>query len=81
VRIKCTLCGSTGGISYQHIERDPLVRAETCENCHGYVKILQQMQNPEIDPVADDVATVALDILVRELGYRRGAVNPFILGY
>jgi len=81
VRIKCTLCGSTKGISYQHVEHDKLVRAETCDTCHGYVKIMQQVENPALDPVADDVASLALDLLVRERGYRRGAVNPFMLGY
>ena len=81
VRIKCTLCGSTGGISYQHVENDKLIRAETCESCRCYVKILQQVENPELDPVADDVASLALDLLVREQGFRRGAVNPFMLGY
>lgn len=81
VRIKCTLCGDTGGISYQHVEHDKQVRAETCDKCHGYVKLLQQVANPSLDPVADDVASIALDLLVRDLGYRRGAVNPFMLGY
>jgi hypothetical protein len=78
VRIKCTLCGSTDAISYKQIEDgDKLVRAETCDSCRGYVKILQQLDNPAIDPVADDAASLALDLLVRELGYRRGAVIRF----
>jgi FdhE protein len=82
VRIKCTLCGSTKGIGYKQIEGgDDRVRAETCDECRGYVKILQQIQDPTLDPVADDVASLAIDLLVRELGYRRGAVNPFMLGY
>jgi FdhE protein len=82
VRIKCTLCGSTGGISYKHVEGGgDEVRAEVCDSCRGYVKILQQIQNPALEPVADDSASLALDILVRDLGYRRGAVNPFMLGY
>ena len=82
VRIKCTLCGSTDGISYKQVEDgDKLVRAETCDSCRGYVKILQQLENPAIEPVADDAASLALDLLVRELGYRRGAVNPFLMGY
>src|SRR5262249_37307742 len=43
VRIKCALCGSTRGISYQEVEGGAgNVRAETCESCHRYVKILQQ---------------------------------------
>ncbi|WP_137046139.1 formate dehydrogenase accessory protein FdhE [Pseudolabrys sp. FHR47] len=81
VRIKCTLCGETGGIGYQHVEHDKQIRAETCDKCHGYVKIMQQVANPALDPVADDVASLALDLLVREGGYRRGAVNAFMLGY
>jgi FdhE protein len=45
------------------------------------VKILHQHKNPQLEPVADDVASLGLDILLRETGYRRGAVNPFLLGY
>jgi FdhE protein len=45
------------------------------------VKILQQQKDPDVDPFADDVASLGLDILVREAGYRRGAFNPFLLGY
>lgn len=82
VRIKCVLCDSTKGISYQDADGgDSNVKAETCENCHGFVKILHQHKDPALDPVADDVATVGLDMLLRESGYRRGAVNPFLLGY
>lgn len=82
VRIKCVLCDSTKGISYQDADGgDSNVKAETCENCHGFVKIMHQHKDPALDPVADDVATVGLDMLLRESGYRRGAVNPFLLGY
>lgn len=81
VRIKCCLCGETGGIGYQHLEHDKHVRAETCDNCKSYVKVMQQVANPALDPVVDDVASLALDLMVRELGFRRGAVNPFMLGY
>ena len=81
VRIKCTQCAQTGGIGYQHVEHDKQIRAETCESCKSYVKVMQQLSNPALDPVADDVASIALDLLVRDLGYRRGAINPFMLGY
>jgi FdhE protein len=82
VRIKCTICGSTKGISYKEVEgTDVSVKAETCETCRTYVKILQQHHNPSLEPVADDVATLALDLLVRESDFRRGAVNPFLIGY
>jgi FdhE protein len=82
VRIKCVLCESTKGIAYEELDSGPdTVKAETCESCHGYVKILHQHKNPQLEPVADDVASLGLDILLRESGYRRGAVNPFLLGY
>jgi FdhE protein len=82
VRIKCTVCGSTGGIGYEEVDGGPgTIKAETCNACHTYVKVLHQHKDPALDPVADDVASLALDLLVREAGYRRGAVNPFLLGY
>jgi len=82
VRIRCTVCGTTKGIGYKEIDGLPSnVQAETCEECHSYVKILHQHKNPALEPVADDVATLGLDLLVHEAGYRRGAFNPFLLGY
>jgi FdhE protein len=82
VRIKCLVCGSHEGIAYQEVEgAHGLVKAETCDSCRSYVKILQQHKDPALDPFADDCATLAIDLLMRETGYRRGAVNPFLLGY
>ena len=82
VRIKCTVCGSTKGIAYQEVDGGPgTIKAETCESCRSYVKVLHQHKDPLLEPVADDVASLALDLLLRESGLRRGAVNPFLLGY
>ncbi len=82
VRIKCVACGSTKGIGYKEIAgHEAHVQAETCDECHSYVKILHQHKNPHVEPVADDVATLALDLLVKEAGYRRAAFNPYLLGY
>ena len=82
VRIKCVLCGSTKGIGYQEVEGGAgTVKAETCDNCHGYVKVLYQTKDPDLEPLADDVASLGLDLLMREGGYRRGSFNPFLIGY
>jgi FdhE protein len=82
VRIKCTLCASTKGIGYHEVEgAGGIVKAETCDECRGYVKLLQQNKEPTVDPVADDVASLGLDLLVREMGFRRAAFNPFLIGY
>lgn len=82
VRVKCTLCGSTKGISYREVEGGAgIIKAETCDGCRRYVKILHQHKDPVLDPVADDVASLGLDLLLRGTEFRRGAVNPFLLGY
>jgi FdhE protein len=81
-RIKCTMCGSTEGIAFQEIaDGSGAVKAETCDSCGRYVKILQQHAHRSLDPVADDIATLALDLLLGQSKYRRGGVNPFLLGY
>lgn len=82
VRVKCVSCGSTKGIAYQEIEGiSDTIKAETCDECRTYVKILNQRKDMELEPVADDVASLGLDLLVTEAGWRRAGVNPFLLGY
>lgn len=82
VRIKCVLCGSTKGISYHEIEnRGGTVKAETCDECHGWTKIFYQDKEPATDPVADDVASLGLDLLMRESPYRRGGFAPLLAGF
>jgi FdhE protein len=31
-----------------------------------------------VEPVADDLATLALDLLMGEAGYHRGSTNPLL---
>lgn len=82
VRIKCVLCGSTKGIGYQEVEGgDGSIKAETCDSCQRYVKVLYQTRKPDLEPVADDVASLGLDLLLSQGKYRRGSHNPFLLGY
>jgi FdhE protein len=81
VRVKCLMCGSTDGVSFREIEGNPNVKGETCEKCRNYVKILYQVNDPALDPMADDVASLGLDMLLAEEGWKRGGHNPFLLGY
>jgi FdhE protein len=82
VRARCAVCGSTDKISFQQVDgSDGNIKAENCDVCHSYVKVLYQQTDPALDPVADDVASLGLDLLVREAGYRRGAINAFLIGY
>ncbi|MHB1174172.1 MAG: formate dehydrogenase accessory protein FdhE [Sulfuriferula sp.] len=76
VRIKCSHCESTKGIAYYNIEGDDgAVKAETCDECNSYLKILYMEKNMEVDPIADDLASLALDILMDEAGYLRSGPN------
>ncbi len=90
VRVQCTQCGASGkDIAYQSAASSaadsPIadagaaaVRAETCEQCRGYCKILYQEKDPGVEPVADDIASVALDLLLGEAGYHRTRSNPLL---
>jgi FdhE protein len=79
VRVKCSHCYTTQGITYQSIENGPPgIRAECCDTCHTYRKILYQEEDGHIEPVADDLASLALDLLLSEGGYRRGSTNPLL---
>jgi FdhE protein len=82
VRIRCTACGSTEGIAYYTIEDGPkTVGVETCPKCRSYIKHMQQHEDGRIDPVADDIASYALDLLIAEDDFRRSSVNPlFVAG-
>ncbi|BBP04321.1 protein FdhE [Sulfuriferula plumbiphila] len=72
VRIKCSHCESTKGIAYFSIEGgDDAVKAEVCDECNSYLKILYMEKNMAVDPIADDLASLALDILMDEAGYQR----------
>ncbi|MCW6509401.1 formate dehydrogenase accessory protein FdhE [Lichenifustis flavocetrariae] len=84
VRVKCIACGSTQGIGYRDTSEPgttATVKAEVCDHCHSWIKILYQNQNPSLDPVADDVASLGLDMLMRGTDYRAAGSNPFMLGY
>jgi FdhE protein len=86
VRIHCTGCGAAGkDIGYQTLQREDAsddgtsaTRAETCENCRGYRKIVYRENDPAVEPVADDLASLALDVLLSEHGYHRLSANPLL---
>lgn len=82
VRARCCLCGSTEDISFREVEGgNGTIKAEVCGRCKGYVKVLHQHQDPALEPVADDIASLGLDLLTRESGFRRGGFNPFLIGF
>jgi len=88
VRVKCTHCESTKGVRYQGMQsegsdqkdgpKDEVVLAETCDQCHTYRKIANQEKDPLAEPLADDLATLLLDLLMGETDYARASMNPLL---
>lgn len=67
VRIKCSHCETTEGIEYLHVEdRYPNAKAECCSGCGSYLKIFYQDKDPAVEPMADDLGTLALDLMLSE---------------
>lgn len=95
VRIKCARCQKTQGIHYQSLaladeasarssasssqRSKPVVEAETCDNCGHYLKIVHMERDANVEPVADDLATVTLDLLVSDAGFQRHGINLMLL--
>jgi FdhE protein len=79
-RGRCTQCEARGKLAYYHIDgASGSVKAEACDDCRGYLKIFDLEKDARLDPVADDLATLALDVLMDESGYQRAGPNLFFV--
>jgi FdhE protein len=84
VRVKCSHCESTAGIHYHSIDTGSIesgsaaLRAEACDSCKTYRKICYQEHDMAVEPVADDLGSLALDLLMSEAGFHRGSGNPLL---
>ncbi len=79
VRVKCVHCASTDKISFRQLAGTTYLRAECCEACNGYSKVFYAEKVRNLEPLADDLASLGLDVLVGEEGFAR-IPNPFVLG-
>jgi FdhE protein len=81
MRVQCVTCASpASSLEYLTVEgtRAPGVKAEACSGCLTYVKLFYEEDRPGVEPLADDAATLALDLRMGEDGWARGAANPLI---
>lgn len=84
VRVKCSHCESTEGVRYQGMEGadgakgDQAVLAETCGQCHTYRKLVNQEKDPFVEPLADDLASITLDLLMGDTEFSRSSSNPLL---
>lgn len=80
VRVKCLACGTTKGIGYRSLGEESVIKAEVCDECGAWVKILYGIKDPALEPVADDLASLGLDALMRDTTWHRAGFNPFMVG-
>jgi FdhE protein len=79
VRVKCTHCLVSKDIHYHYLAGgSEAVRAESCDSCRTYRKILYHEKDPAAEPVADDLASLSLDLLMGAERYQRASGNPFL---
>ena len=76
-RLGCPACGE------QRVEALPIFRSDAteparldvCETCRTYVKTIDLARDGSACPIADDLASVSLDLWAREQGYHRQRPN------
>lgn len=79
VRAQCTNCNNHDKLEMWSLDEElALVRAETCGSCESYLKMMFQEKDPYVEPVADDLASIFLDIEMEEKGFARSGLNPFV---
>jgi FdhE protein len=80
-RIQCWNCRATGGIRFLEVAGDQGgLKAEACAACGAYLKLFYRDRMPSVEPMADDVASITLDLLAAQDGWARSGVNLFLLG-
>lgn len=88
LRAQCSFCQDASAIELHKIDNpansaQKAARAESCGCCQRYRKNFMQAEQIDVDPIADDLASLALDILMGEgsdgRAFERGGRNPYLL--
>ena len=80
-RLICPFCGNKEQESLQYFygEGEETYRIDLCEKCHQYIKTIDLRIIGESDPSLEDLATLHLDILASQKGYKRPIPNPWTI--
>jgi FdhE protein len=78
-RLVCPFCGNKEqeSLQYFHAEGEEAHRIDLCDKCHQYIKTIDLRKIEAIDPILEDLATLHLDILASQKGYKRPIPNPW----
>ena len=78
-RARCTNCDTPKEVTMLGETRESLVQGECCDDCGGYLILMFQSRDPMMDPVADDLATIQLDMALEKEGFQRTGRNLFLM--
>lgn len=79
VRAKCSNCDEMEHLNLWSIDDEQAaVKAEACDDCGAYLKLIYQDKDPQADAVADDLATLLLDDRMEDKGFSGSGINPFL---
>jgi FdhE protein len=78
-RARCTNCETPIEVSILGESQEDSVQGECCDECHGYLKLMLQSKDPMMEVMADDLATIGLDIALSNEGFQRTGRNMYFL--
>ena len=79
------MCGEGRTVKYLSLEDEQgkapvAAQAETCSDCNSYLKIVTKEFNLGAEPMADDLASLMLDMKLAEEGqFDRSGFNPLLI--
>ena len=78
-RLCCPACDNREqeSLGYFCGEGEEVFRIDLCDACHHYIKTIDYRNLEESDPCLEDLATLHLDLLAAQKGYRRAVPNPW----
>ena len=78
-RLFCPFCNNKEqeSLHYFYAEGEETYRIDLCDKCHQYIKTIDLRKIEEPDLVLEDLATLHLDILASQKGYKRPVPNPW----
>jgi len=79
-RLICPFCNNNNHESLHYFcgEGEESFRIDLCDQCHQYIKTIDLRTTVDSDPCLEDIATLHLDLLASQKGYRRPVPNPWI---
>lgn len=79
-RFFCPFCKNKdqSSLHYFFAEGEEIYRIDTCDGCHQYIKTFNARDFEMIDPELEDLATLHLDLLASDKGYKRPVPSPWL---